>query len=190
MNAIRGANTLAAAGRRKPRRPGRAASDRERRELAKSSGRSRSRSRPSPAAEHVTVYVDGGARAAPRMAAIAHLIVDADGATLAADASRIGPASAVVAEYTALRDGLRHARRLGLGRIEARSDCRLLVTHLLGEHTPVNPTLVELGAEIVQEIRQFETAIVTWIPSADNDRAHALVSDALAPRSRGRGSSA
>jgi ribonuclease HI len=190
MNAIRGANTLAAAGRRKPRRPGRAASDRERRGLAKSSGRSRSRSRPSPAAEHVTVYVDGGARAAPRMAAIAHLIVDADGATLAADASRIGPASAVVAEYTALRDGLRHARRLGLGQIEARSDCRLLVTHLLGEHTPVNPTLVELGAEIVQEIRQFETAIVTWIPSADNDRAHALVSDALAPRSRGRGSSA
>ncbi len=183
MNSIRGCNTLAAAGRRKPRRAGRAASDRERRELAKSSRRSRSR--PSPAAEHVTVYVDGGARATPRMAAIAHLIVDADGATLAADASRIGPASAVVAEYTALLDGLRHARRLGLEQIEARSDCRLLVTHLLGEHTPVNPTLVELGGEIFQEMRQFETAIVTWIPSADNDRAHALVSDALAPKSRG-----
>ena len=127
-----------------------------------------------------TVYVDGGARAAPRIAAIGHVIVDAGGVTLAADAARIGAASAVVAEYTAMLAGLRHARSLGLERIEARSDCRLLVSHLLGEHTPINPMLIELGGEIVQQMRRFETVALSWIPSAENDRAHALVSEALA----------
>lgn len=125
------------------------------------------------------MYVDGGARAAPRIAAIGHLIVGPDGVTLAADGTRIGPASAVVAEYMALLAGLRHALSLGIERIEARSDCRLLVAHLLGEHTPINPTLVELGGEIVQQMRRFEAVIVSWIPSAENDRAHALVSEAL-----------
>lgn len=128
----------------------------------------------------MTLYVDGGARAAPRIAAIGHLIVDADGVTLGTDATLIGPASAVVAEYTALLAGLRHARSLGIDRIEARSDCRLLVTHLHGEHTPINPTLVQLGSDIVEQMRRFDAVVVSWIPSADNDRAHALVSEALA----------
>jgi ribonuclease HI len=114
------------------------------------------------------------------MAAIAHLIIDPGGATLASGAERIGPVSAVVAEYSALLAGLRHARWLGLQRIEARTDCRLLVTHLLGEHTPINPMLTELGGEIVEQMRRFETVTVTWIPSAENDRAHGLVSEALA----------
>jgi ribonuclease H / adenosylcobalamin/alpha-ribazole phosphatase len=116
------------------------------------------------------------------MAAIGYVIVEG-GSTLVAHGERIGTASAVVAEYSALLAGLRHAGRLGLDEVDVRSDCRLLISHLLGDLKPVNAKLVALGDEIAEQARQLRTVTFRWIPSADNTQAHGLVSDALAGRS-------
>ncbi len=106
----------------------------------------------------------------------------ADGSILASHAEVIGAASATVAEYRAVLAGLQRAYELGLDRVDARSDCRLVVSHLSGEHKPTNPRLVALGDEILELTTRIGTVIVTWTPSDSNGAAHALVSDALAPR--------
>jgi probable phosphoglycerate mutase len=94
----------------------------------------------------------------------------------------IGAASATVAEYRALLAGLECARELGVERVEARSDARLVVADLLGERSPRNPVLAALRDEIRELAATLEAVIFTWIPSDANTDAHALVTAALARR--------
>jgi ribonuclease HI len=166
--------------RRRPRRAGRANSDAERRALAKANARpprwAVARARPGFA----VLEADGGARESPPAAAIGYVLRATDGSRLASHAEAIGVVSAIVAEYRALLAGLQHAYELGLGRVDARSDCRLLVAHLSGERTPVNPKLVALGNEILELTTRIGTVTVSWTPSEANGGPHALVTEALA----------
>jgi ribonuclease HI len=168
--------------RRRPRRAGRANSDAERRALAKANARpsrwATARARPGFAA----LAADGGARQSPPAAAIGYVLQATDGSTLASHAEAIGVVSAIVAEYRALLAGLQHAHELGLERVDARSDSRLLVAHLSGERIPVNPKLVALGNEILELTTRIGSVTVSWTPSDANGVAHALVTEALALR--------
>jgi ribonuclease HI len=92
---------------------------------------------------------DGGARERPPAAAIGYVLRAADGSILALQAEVIGAVSATVAEYRALLAGLQRAYELGLEQVDARSDSRLVVSHLSGERRPTNPKLVALGEEIL-----------------------------------------
>ena len=74
--------------------------------------------------------VDGGARGAPRPAAIGYLIGDERGVALAEHAESIGTATAAEAENRALPAGLGRARQLGLTQVTARSDSRLLIARV------------------------------------------------------------
>ncbi len=69
-----------------------------------------------------------------------------------------------------------------LEKVDARSDCRLLVAHLSGERVPINPKLVALGNEILELTTRIGSVTVGWTPSDANGVAHALVTEALAPR--------
>ncbi len=80
--------------------------DGERRQLAYASRRA---GVPLPEVEpgdRVRVLCDGGSRGNPGPAAVAAVVVDADGAVLAQRARRIGRATAAEAEYRAIRFGL------------------------------------------------------------------------------------
>src|SRR5919202_5830669 len=112
--------------RRPPRRRGRANSDAERRALAKASGRRKGPPQRAPLDGYALLSTDGGSRGNPGPAAIGYVLVAADGTLLAAHGEAIGVAGANVAEYRALLAGLAHARRLGLDRVEARCDARLI----------------------------------------------------------------
>jgi len=131
-------------GRRRERRRGRANSDAERRALAKASGR-RSGPPPRPPRPGFAVLAtDGGSRGNPGPAAIGYVLDAADGTLLAAHGEPIGVAGANVAEYRALLAGLAHARELGLDRVDARCDARLIVEQVTGGREPANPRLREL----------------------------------------------
>jgi ribonuclease H / adenosylcobalamin/alpha-ribazole phosphatase len=123
---------------------------------------------------------DGGSRTSPPAAAIGYVLKGVDGAILASHNEVIGPVSAVVAEYRALLAGLLHAHELGLAQLDARSDSRVLVSHLAGERRPNNPKLVALGDQILDVTTRIGSVIVTWIPSSASGSAHSLVTDALA----------
>jgi ribonuclease HI len=113
------------------------------------------------------------------MAAIGYVLRAADGSLLASHAEVIGVAGATTAEYHALLAGLRRAHELGLKRVDARSDSRLVVSHICGERRPRNPALTTLGDEILELTTRIGSVTVTWIPSEANGAAHALVAAAL-----------
>jgi ribonuclease HI len=168
--------------RRPPRRRGRANSDAERRALAKASGRRTGPPARAPRPGYALLWTDGGSRGNPGPAAIGYVIVAADGATLAAHGEAIGVAGANVAEYRALVAGLDRAARLGLDRVEARCDARLIVEQVLGRRDAANPRLRELCDAVRDSAARVGTVAFTWVPAEANGRAHTLVADALAPR--------
>ena len=170
--------------RRSARRRGRANSDAERRALAKASGR-RSVAPPHPPREgYAVLATDGGSRGNPGPAAIGYLLAAADGSVLASHGEAIGIAGATVAEYRALLAGLRRADALGLDRVEARCDARLVVEQVNGGCEPVNPRLRELCDEVRALAGRIGTVVFTWVPAEANGRAHALVAEALDGNSR------
>jgi ribonuclease HI len=87
--------------------------------------------------------------------------------------------SAAEAEYRALLAGLTHAHELGLARVTARSDSRLLTGHVNGERHIRNPRLLALEAEIADRRMRIGTVLFEWIPAAANGEAHQLVAQAL-----------
>ena len=168
--------------RRRPRRKGRATKDAERRALAKAHARP---ARPvGPARPGFAVlHADGGARGAPGPAAIGYVLDDESGARLADHAETIGVASAAVAEYRALLEGLSHAHELGLERVAARSDSRLLIAHLNGDEHIRSRSLLALQGEIADLCERIGTVLFEWIPADANGVAHGLVASVLNPGS-------
>jgi ribonuclease HI len=169
-------------GRRSPRKRGRANSDAERRALAKASGRRTGPPSRAPRPGFAVLSTDGGSRGNPGPAAIGYVLDAADGTPLAAHGEAIGVAGANVAEYRALLAGLEHAIGLGLDRIDARCDARLVVEHVTGGREPANPRLRELCAAVRDAAERIGTVVFTWVPADANGRAHALVAEALDPR--------
>jgi ribonuclease HI len=165
-------------GRRRPRRAGRATTDAERRALAKANARPRRPVKPARPGFAV-LHVDGGARRAPGPAAIGYLLDDEAGVRRAEHAEAIGTISAAEAEYRALLAGLECTYELGLPRVIARSDSRLLIAHVNGERHIRNPGLVALEAEIADRRMQIGTVVFEWVPAAANGEAHQLVAEAL-----------
>ena len=165
-------------GRRRPRRKGRATKDAERRAIAKANAKP---ARPLRAVMpgFAVLHVDGGARGAPGPAAIGYLLDDETGVRLAEHAEAIGITSAAEAEYRALLAGLTRAHELGLDRVTARSDSRLLIVHVNGERQIRNPRLLALEAEISDTRMRIGTVLFEWIPAAANGEAHQLVAQML-----------
>jgi len=168
--------------RRPERRHGRANSDAERRALAKASGRRPGPPPKAPRPGFAVLSTDGGSRGNPGPAAIGYVLVGADGTLLAAHGEAIGVAGANVAEYRALLAGLEHATGLGLDRVDARCDARLIVEQVTGGREPANPRLRELCHAVRDAAQRIGTVAFTWVPAEANGRAHALVAEALATR--------
>jgi ribonuclease HI len=166
--------------RRSARRRGRANSDAERRALAKANGRRKGPAPRAPRPGYAVLSTDGGSRGNPGPAAIGYVLTAADGTLLAAHGEAIGVAGANVAEYRALLAGLERASGLGLDRVEARCDARLVVEHVTGRREPANPRLRGLSGAVRETAERIGTVAFTWVPAEANGRAHALVAEALA----------
>jgi ribonuclease HI len=179
MEEIMGSNSSKPQSRRRPRRAGRASTDAERRALAKAHARP-TRSVTRPRVGFAVLHVDGGARGAPGPAAIGYLLDDENGVRLAEHAEAIGSTRAAEAEYRALLAGLTRAHELGVGRLTARSDSRLLIGHVNGERHIRNSRLLELEAQITDTRMRIGTVLFEWIPADANGEAHRLVAGALA----------
>ncbi|MFL5861273.1 MAG: ribonuclease HI family protein [Solirubrobacteraceae bacterium] len=125
------------------------------------------------------LHADGGARGAPGPAAIGYVVDDEAGVRLVEHAEAIGTTGAAEAEYRALLAGLTHAYELGLARVTARSDSRLLIAHVNGERHIRNPRLLALEADISDRRMRIGTVRFEWIPATANGEAHQLVARVL-----------
>jgi ribonuclease HI len=129
--------------RRRPRRKGRAASDGERRQLARAS-RHPEASPPAPApGEWARLLCDGGSRGNPGPAAVAAVLLGPGGAVLDTRSRLIGRATAAEAEYRAILLGLELAVVEGADPVEVRRDSRLAIA-ALEQQTPADLALAAL----------------------------------------------
>lgn len=101
-----------------------------------------------------TVYTDAGARRNPGPAAIAYRIVSEDGELLASHAEYIGETTCNRAEYLALLDGLRAARRLAIRSLTIASDSELMVRQLRGEYRVRSPDLRTLHTDALESLER------------------------------------
>ncbi|MDD5623323.1 MAG: ribonuclease HI family protein [Candidatus Peribacteraceae bacterium] len=137
------------------------------------------------------LFTDGGSRGNPGQAAIGCILEDPKGGTtLREHYERIGIETNNVAEYRALIEGLKIAKRYSPNRLICHLDSELIVRQLNGEYRVRMPTLKPFVEEIQSLAKAFPAIVFKHIPRNDNYRADALVNRALdahpAPEYRGR----
>jgi ribonuclease HI len=141
--------------------------------------------------DHLTVVVncDGAARGNPGPAGIGVVIARPDGTVIDTIARGLGETTNNVAEYIAVREGLRRAAELGAQEVLLRTDSRLLVEQLTGRYRVKAAHLKPLHAEILALVPRFASIQFEHVPrerNADADRlANVGVDRWLAERERG-----
>jgi ribonuclease HI len=161
---------------RRPRRKGGSLKDGERRQLARASRHGAAA--PPAATGSARVLCDGGSRGNPGPAAIAAVLLGADGSEQARLAEEIGRATAAEAEYRAILLGLGLALAHGVDPVEVCSDSRLAIAALDGR-APGDATLAALVEDIRVTAAAFASVRWHWHPRAENEVVDALVRDLL-----------
>jgi ribonuclease H / adenosylcobalamin/alpha-ribazole phosphatase len=128
----------------------------------------------------VIVEADGGSRGNPGPAGYGAVVLNADRATVLAEAKQaIGRATNNVAEYRGLIAGLESALKLGAGEAEVYLDSKLLVEQMSGRWKVKHPDLIELHGQARKLASQFDRISYTWMPRARNSHADRLANEAM-----------
>ena len=133
------------------------------------------------------LQVDGASKGNPGPAGAGVLLTAVAGDVLQELSVPIPHATNNVAEYTALLEGLRAAQRLGLRRIEVRTDSELLFRQLKGLYRVKNPGLQRLYGQAVALIDRFEQCRLCQVPREQNVAADKLASAAAAQAAKSSG---
>lgn len=123
--------------------------------------------------------VDGGARGNPGPAAVAAVAATVDGDVLGERSEYIGEATNNIAEYRALLLGLELAHELGAGEVELINDSELVSRQIGGEYKVKHAGLKPLFLEAMRTLRGFDAWSVRSVRREHNERADALVNQAL-----------
>jgi ribonuclease HI len=167
-------------GRRRPRRKGRARSDGERRQLARTA-RHPAPPPPGPSADGwARLLCDGGSRGNPGPAAVAAVLVAPGGEVLGSRSELIGQATAAEAEYGAILLGLQLATATGIDPVEVRSDSRIAIA-ALADDAPATGAPPALADAIRAAAGGFSAVRWLWHPRGENELADALVRGLLWP---------
>jgi ribonuclease HI len=127
----------------------------------------------------LVVHVDGGARGNPGAAAIGVVVSDPDGTVIDELGERIGVATNNVAEYRALLRGLERAGELGASELELVNDSELVARQLTGVYKAKHPAMRPLYEQAIAALGRFDRWQIRTVPRAENERADALVNEAL-----------
>lgn len=125
------------------------------------------------------VNVDGGARGNPGPAAVAAVASDPAGEVLAERNAYLGETTNNVAEYRALLLGLELARELGADEVEVVNDSELVAKQISGAYRVKHAGLKPLYREAKAALGEFDSATVRSVRRESNERADALVNEAL-----------
>ena len=136
------------------------------------------------------IYADGGARGNPGPAGAGSVVMDENEKVLAEVSKFLGTATNNVAEYTALIEGLKAAKKvMGTKKLslEIRMDSELAIRQLQGRYKVRHPNLKPLFAEAVGIVeKNFPDVTFTHVRREKNILADALANAAM---DRGTGTS-
>jgi len=125
-----------------------------------------------------TLYTDGGARGNPGPAGIGYVLTLADGRVVPQGAY-IGETTNNQAEYTALVHGLERALKEGVRTLDCFLDSELVVKQIRGEYRIKDENLKVLAERARSLVDQFEHVSFNHVRREKNQRADALVNEAL-----------
>lgn len=131
------------------------------------------------AANGATVYVDGGSRGNPGPAATGYYIVGEDGRVLGQGGDFVGFATSRVAEYYAMRTGIKKAIELGLKRVRFVGDNLMMINQLRGIYQVKNKDLIPIYNEIQNLLRNFEAVSFVHVKRSQNAIADSEATEAL-----------
>lgn len=126
----------------------------------------------------LVIYTDGGARNNPGPAGIGVVIYDENGEIIETHKEYIGKATNNVAEYRALIEGLRRAKKYEPEKIESRLDSELVKKQVTGEYKCKDENMRAL-LEQVRELVFFKNVTFTHVPRAQNKLADKLANEAM-----------
>jgi ribonuclease HI len=140
---------------------------------------------PEPSKRNYLLNTDGSGTGTvdnPAQAAIGVVLRDPDGRPVAEISERIGPAINTHAEYRALIEGLKLARRRGIQRIRVFADSELVVDQVNDRAQVAKEHIRPLHAEACSLLQEFPNIRVSWVPRKWNAEADALATKALPGR--------
>ena len=125
------------------------------------------------------LHADGGARGNPGPAGIGVVIFGPDDEVIGEIAQGIGHATNNVAEYTALVEGLKLAKDLGVDDIQIFLDSELVVKQLSGEWKIKNDRLRQLAVTARRMMNDFGSASIEHVRREFNADADALANQGM-----------
>ena len=132
-----------------------------------------------PAARPWMLCCDGGSRGNPGPGAAGYVLDDPSGREVEARGEFLGTVTNNVAEYRALIEGLRAARRHGAQPLIVSMDSELVVRQMTGEYRVKNAGLKPLHAEAQAAAAELPKLRFAAVPRELNERADGLVNEAL-----------
>ncbi len=129
--------------------------------------------------ENLLLHTDGGSRNNPGPAAIGFVIKTENGQVLKKGGLFLGIATNNEAEYRALIEGLKEAKRLNPKHLNCFLDSSLVVNQLNGVFKIKEARLRKLIFEVKTLEQEFESIRYQYIPREKNKEADALVNQIL-----------
>jgi len=126
----------------------------------------------------VHIFTDGGSRGNPGPSAAAAVAIRG-GEEVESASKYLGHATNNVAEYEGLLLAFAVARKMGLRRVEIRSDSELLVRQWSGQYRVKNARLIPLFTKARKAAEAFEQVAVAHVRREQNVPADALVNETL-----------
>jgi ribonuclease HI len=127
----------------------------------------------------VKLYGDGGSRGNPGPAASGWVVYDLNDTVIKEGGYYMGITTNNQAEYTALKLGLKDARKLGAKRVQVFMDSLLVVNQMKGLWKIKNQELLAINIAIKALAREFEKVTYTHVPRALNSAADRMVNITL-----------
>lgn len=126
-----------------------------------------------------TLYTDGGCSFNPGPGAWAYILFNGKGEEVHRCAQKLDETTNNVAEYHALVEGLRYARKIHAKKIHVLTDSQLMARQVAGDYRVKNRSLQLLLLEASKYQKQFEEFKIDYIPRLQNTLADWLVHQVL-----------
>ncbi len=119
------------------------------------------------------LYTDGASKGNPGHAGIG-FVIKKDGYTIQEQSKYIGITTNNVAEYTALLEGLKRIKTLGINKVKVFSDSELMVKQINGDYSIKNNVLQKLYNQVMSITKGLKSFSVEHIPRSQNIEADRL----------------
>ncbi len=130
----------------------------------------------------LTLYVDGASVGNPKRGGVGVVVCDDSGKVVTTYSAPLPQATNNEAEYHAVLEALRLAKKTGADELTLLSDSQLIMRQLNGTYKVRSPKLQKLHAEALALTRKFRRVTVEHIPRQKNGLANRLAQEAATQR--------